>query len=147
MSRAVSSDCLQNNTSVNTQVSDSHWSSLKDFRRHSPSFICAVFILWCFRCLFSTSTYSTQLDSVAVVFHYNWVPPPRGSLKLFVRLWDHSGVFFSLPGFKNGGLDFCEGVTLMTHRVTPSSGLLVACSLISHFRINCDHLERRPSTY
>lgn len=47
-------------------------------------------------------------------------------------VWSH---FPSLPDFKNGGLEFCEGLALMTHRVTP---LTICCMLSvdmqSHFR-------------
>lgn len=64
---------------------------------------------------------------------------------LFIRRGDHGVVFvvqpfLSLPGFKNGGFDFCKRAAHMTHRVTT---LTSQCSLLtSHFRIASDHLGR-----
>lgn len=59
-------------------------------------------------------------------------------LRLFVRLRDHGACFYvailPLLCFKNGGFDFCEGASLMTHRVTPLTNQSVACSLLTkHF--------------
>lgn len=43
-------------------------------------------------------------------------------------VWSH---FPSLPDFKNGGLEFCKGLALMTHRMMPLTGPSAACCLLT----------------
>lgn len=47
-------------------------------------------------------------------------------------VWSH---FPSLPDLKNGGLEFCKGLALMTHRGTPLTGPSAACCLLT-----CSHI-------
>lgn len=54
-------------------------------------------------------------------------------------------VLSSLLGFKNCRFNFSEGVTLMTHQVTPLTGQSIAkCLLMSNFQISSDSSEPRP---
>lgn len=54
--------------------------------------------------------------------------------------------WLKLQGLKKVCFEFCEGVTLMTHRVTPPTCQLAACSLLAwHFWIESARLVPGPT--